>query len=226
MRRDRVLGRRRRQGSHWLGLGDRRPGVAFMGNYAPAILTASPPSVGGPEYFGIAAGFLTDIRWTWYVSLYGAYHESTSGWTASTDELGQPIAGSVGYGWWPPSGGFGVSGVRTRRARRAADSSGGRRDRTTRAPVIPRGSPARGSERLVRLGRLGSVGVADESPVRRRTAVTRRRSRRTRPGTTLTCSASSAGGTGRASTMVQRDTTPPTDCPSPTPTSSTRSAPG
>ena len=49
--------------------------VLLMGNYAPEILTAEPPSVGGPEYFGIAANFLAELRWTFYVSGYGFYHE-------------------------------------------------------------------------------------------------------------------------------------------------------
>ena len=38
-------------------------------------------------------------------------------------------------------------------------------------------------------------------------------------GTTLTCTATSAGGTGSAPTAIRRDTTPPTvTCPSPAPT--------
>ena len=60
----------------------------------------------GGDYFGVAMGFLADMRWTGYVSTYGGYSEWTAGWTSSTDEAGLPIAGSVGFGWWPPGGGF------------------------------------------------------------------------------------------------------------------------
>jgi hypothetical protein len=195
--------------------------VAFMGNYAPAILTASPPSVGGPEYFGIAAGFLADTRWTWYVSLYGAYHESTSGWTASTDELGQPVAGSVGYGWWPPSGGFTVAG--------APDEPSSTRGAWLWRPAgQDHSAPAIASTVSGTAGQNGwyvsdvsvSWSVADaESPVLSQEGCDPSTVTADTAGTTLTCTATSAGGTGAGSTVVRRDTTPPTvTCPSPTPT--------
>ena len=80
--------------------------VELMGGYAPAILTASPPSVSGGDYFGMAMGFLADMRWTGSISTYGGYSEWTDGWTSSTTERRMPIAGRVGFGWWPPGGGF------------------------------------------------------------------------------------------------------------------------
>jgi hypothetical protein len=85
--------------------------VELMGNYAPAILTADPPSVSGGEYFGPGQTFLADMRWTNYVSGYGFYREWTAGWTSSSNDAGLRIAGSAAWGWWPPSGGFGRAGA-------------------------------------------------------------------------------------------------------------------
>src|SRR5262249_25069141 len=59
--------------------------IDLLGNYAPNILTADPPSVAGPEYFGLASGFLSAaLRWTFFVAGYNFYYESAAGWTAST----------------------------------------------------------------------------------------------------------------------------------------------
>src|SRR4051812_40656540 len=81
--------------------------VAFMGAYEPAILTASPPSVAGPEYFFSASGFLGAMRWTQYIALPYFSTQSTAGWTAST-QGGLPVEGRVGAGFPPISGGFSV----------------------------------------------------------------------------------------------------------------------
>ena len=79
---------------------------ALMGLYEPAILTADPPSVGGPEYLMSASEFIADMRTTFTVTGYGFHTSATSGWTASTDEAGQPIRGHVGFGWYPIGGSF------------------------------------------------------------------------------------------------------------------------
>jgi hypothetical protein len=83
--------------------------VELMGRFEPAILAANPPSVSGGEYFGSAQGFLGEMRWTGYITTYGGYSEWTDGWTSSTDDAGSPLAGVVGFGWWPPAGSFQVS---------------------------------------------------------------------------------------------------------------------
>jgi hypothetical protein len=83
--------------------------VELMGKFEPAILTADPPSLSGEAYFGSAQGFLHEMRWTGYISTYGGYSEWTDGWTSSTGDGGRPVAGVVGFGWWPPAGSFQVS---------------------------------------------------------------------------------------------------------------------
>jgi hypothetical protein len=194
--------------------------VELMGNYAPAILTAEPPSVGGPEYFGLASTFLAELRWTFYVSGYNFYHESNQGWTASTDEAGLPIAGSVAYGWWPPAGGFNV----------LATTDGANQ---YRGVYLWRPSGVDYSPPVITpsvSGTLGSNGwyvsnvsvtwsVQDpDSEITATTGCEPTIVATDTAGTTLTCQATSVGGTATASVTVKRDTTRPTlTCPSPVP---------
>jgi RTX calcium-binding nonapeptide repeat (4 copies) len=194
--------------------------VALMGHYAPEILTADPPSVSGDAYFMPGATFTADLRPTFYVSGYGFYHEQTAGWVSSTDEAGLPVAGTVAWGWWPPGGGFDVSGV--------ADAVG----------PLPRGvwlwRPA--TDDLTApvitpsvVGTLGSNGwyVSDvsvswnvqdpESEISSLLGCDPA-TVASDTSTTLTCQATSAGGTSTVSAVVKRDTTAPTvTCPSPAP---------
>jgi Ca2+-binding RTX toxin-like protein len=133
---------------------------------------------------------------------------------------GLPMAGSVGFGWWPPGGGFGVSGL--------ADEVNQYRgvwlwrpstDDLT-APVIT-ASVA---------GTLGSNGwyVSDvsvtwavqdpESEISSQVGCDPATITSDTSGTTLICEATSAGGTSTVPVVVKRDTTPPTvTCPSPVP---------
>ena len=82
--------------------------VAVLGLYEPAILTADPPSVSGPDQFGSANDFLTDMRPTFSVTGYNFHTSWAAGWTASTDASGVPIRGVASFGWYPIAGGFHV----------------------------------------------------------------------------------------------------------------------
>ena len=194
--------------------------VELMGNYAPAILTADPPSVGGAEYFGLANGFLADMRWTFYVAGYNFYRESTAGWTASVDGAGLPMVGSVGYGWWPPSGGFDVSGV--------ADEPNAYRGVFLWRPSGQDHSPPAITPSVV--GTLGANGwyVSDvsvtwsvqdpDSEISALVGCDPAVVGFDTPETAFVCQATSAGGTASAAAIVKRDITPPTvTCPSPAP---------
>jgi len=85
--------------------------VGLMGKYEPAILTANPPSIAGPDFFLSAMGFHADMRPTFSISGYQFFRASVQGWTSSTDEAGLPVSGGVGAGWWSPSGSFAVAVV-------------------------------------------------------------------------------------------------------------------
>jgi hypothetical protein len=194
--------------------------VEFMGDWAPDILVADPPGVGGPEYFLIAADFLAETRWTFTVSGYGFYHESTAGWTSSVDESGQPILGSVAYGWWPPAGGLGVSS--------AADTADAYRGVFLWRPVTDDLTPPVVTPNVA--GTLGGNGfylsdvtvtwdVQDpESDITSLDGCDPVTISSDTAGTTLTCTATSAGGSSSVPFIARRDVTPPTvTCPSPTP---------
>ena len=104
-RRDALLGPRHRDLTGWIwATADQVKAV--MGLYEPAILTADPPSVGGPEYLMSAMEFITDMRTTFTVTGYNFHTSATSGYTSSLDEAGQPIRGNVGFGWYPIGGSF------------------------------------------------------------------------------------------------------------------------
>jgi hypothetical protein len=194
--------------------------VALMGNYEPAILTANPPSVSGGPYFGSAQAFLADMRYTGYVSFYGGYSEWTWGWTSSTDEAGLPIAGSVGYGWWPPGGGFDVSGRadETNQYRGVFLWRPSGEDHT--APVItPTLAGTRGTGDWYVSDVSLSWDVQDaESAISSQVGCDPATVTADTAATTFACEATSGGGTSTVSALVKRDTTAPTvTCPSPAP---------
>jgi Ca2+-binding RTX toxin-like protein len=195
--------------------------IELMGRFEPAILTANPSSVSGEAYFGSAQAFLTSAqRWTGYISTYTSYTEWAAGWTSATDDAGLPIEGRVGWGFWPPGGGFLVEG----RANHPDTTRGIWLWRPSgidyTAPVI---TPTVG-------GTLGSNGwyVSDvsvswdvqdsESEVSSRAGCDAVTVSSDTAGTTIPCEATSEGGTATRSVFVQRDTTPPNViCPSPAP---------
>jgi Ca2+-binding RTX toxin-like protein len=179
-----------------------------------------PPSVSGAEYFGLAMDFMAQLRHTGYISTYGGYTEWAAGWTSSTDEAGLPVEGRVGFGWWPPGGGFGVAGRPD-----APDQ--------TRGVFLWRPSGVDYSPPVITptlSGTLGSNGwyvsdvtvswtVSDpDSEVTSTSGCEPSVVTADTAGTTLTCEATSTGGTSTGSALVQRDTTAPTvTCPSPAP---------
>jgi RTX calcium-binding nonapeptide repeat (4 copies) len=192
----------------------------LMGHYEPAILTAEPPAVGGEAYFGSAMTFVEDLRSTLSVSGYGFFAAYTVGWTSSTDEAGLPIFGSASWGWWPPSGGFSLSA--------AADEPLYWRgvwlwrpatDDLTPPVITPTVTGTRGSNGWY----VSDVSVTwtvhdPDSPVTSQVGCDPATVTSDTAGTTFTCQATSGGGTATVSTVVGRDTTPPTvTCPSPAP---------
>ncbi|MEY2420501.1 MAG: hypothetical protein QOI95_568 [Acidimicrobiaceae bacterium] len=196
--------------------------LEFMSDYAPDLATANPPQVGGADYFGQAVGFLGVMHWTIFSVTNYSYSEWTGGWTASRNSGGAPIGAGAGYSWPPFSGGLGLGPVAD-----ANDVSPYRGVWLWRVagldyspPVItPTVSGAPGnngwyvSNVSVQWGvqdtesAIDSTNGCDPSTVASDTAAI-----------TFACEATSVGGTSRASTVVKRDTVPPTvSCPSPVP---------
>jgi hypothetical protein len=196
--------------------------VALMGNYEPAILTADPPTVSGGEYFGTAAGFLGEMRWTNYFSTTYSYSEATIGWTSSTTDAGDPIGGSVGYGHPPPSGHFSVGAGGT-----ATEVSSARGVWLWRDSGLDHTPPV---ITPILDGAVGNNGwfISDvsvdwdvhdgESPIDEQVGCASTIVTADTSGTSFSCEASSAGGTTGATAVVRRDTTAPTlTCGTPTP---------
>ncbi len=142
---------------------------------------------------------------------YNFHHSFSGGWTASTDEAGQPIAGGAGYGWYPFNGSFFVGPVADPPAswygiwlwRPATDD-------ITPPVVTPSVS-----------GTLGAAGwyvsdvavawdVSDaESTVTAQDGCDPDTVATDTTGATFTCQATSPGGTTAQSVVVKRDTTVP-----------------
>jgi hypothetical protein len=183
--------------------------LALMAKYEPALLSAEAAPT-SDQFFGTAMDFLADMRWTGYVVTYVGYDEWTSGWTASTNDAGLPIFGTVGFGWWPPYGNFGVAA--------AADGAASDRgvflwrpkDADHTGPVVtPTVTGTAGNNGWYVSDVLVSWTVEDAE-----SAVTSSCDNATVTAdtaeTTLVCVATSAGGRTSASTVVRRDATAPT----------------
>ncbi len=109
----------------------------LLDDHAPGLTTADPPVVTGIDGFWGGISFLGVMRWTTYSSSTYSYSESTSGWTASTDDAsGLPIGGFAAYSHrWPaplPPGASVSARPPTRPARFVECSSGAPRALTTR----------------------------------------------------------------------------------------------
>ena len=222
--------------------------MALFAHYEPGVLAETPPS--SDAWFGTASAFLTDMRWTGYYVLYGGYFEWTAGWTASTDEVGLPLAASVSYGWWPPAGSFGTyaaadvgtsdRGVFLWRPVQAdstappppveepapppADPTPPPPDPTPPPPQEP-SPPADSTPPTITASVNGTTGsngwfVSDvsvtwtvtdgESSVSSASGCDATTVAADAAAVTLTCEATSEGGTASASTVVKRDATAPT----------------
>jgi Ca2+-binding RTX toxin-like protein len=191
--------------------------IELMAHYEPAILSAEPPSLSGPEYVLQAMSFVEDIRPTFFFSGYSATVGTVSGWTAS-DAGGTPVAGHAGYQHPVFSGSFSVLP--------AADQSSPHRgawlwrpssdDMTAPAirPVLTGTTGANGWY-------VSDVGVSWEvqdpdGPVTSTSGCEPATVTADTAGTTFTCTASSSGGTAAVSAVVRRDTTAPVvTCASP-----------
>jgi hypothetical protein len=195
--------------------------VEFMSRWEPALAAADPPNISGIDYFFSAIDFLSSMRWTFYVSGYNFYSESTGGWTASIDSTGAPLAASAGYGWYPYSGGFGLYAGN---ASQPDSTRGVWLWRTIGPDYWP---PVISSTVTGTTGSSGwyvsDVSVAwtvedPESEIISRTGCDTTTIDADTTGVTLTCSATSEGGTSEDSETVRRDATDPAiECATPAP---------
>ncbi len=191
-----------------------------LGLYEPAILTADPPSVSGPDQFGTANGFLTAMRPTFSVTGYNFHTSWAAGWTAYKDASGVPIRGVASFGWYPIAGGFHVVATPPSQAlgtgvwlwRPAGED-------ITPPTITPTVSGTQGTNGWYVSDVTVTWTVSDaESEVTATSNCGPSTISTDTAGTTVTCQATSSGGTASASTVVTRDVTPPTvTCPSPTP---------
>jgi Ca2+-binding RTX toxin-like protein len=180
---------------------------ALMAHYDPGMLEAT--SVSGPEHLVQAITFLGDMRPTFFFSGYPTTTASVSGWTAD-DEYGAAAAGYThpiynGSFWVGPGGADQPSPYRGVWLWRPSS------DDLTPPVVKP-----------VLSGTLGSNGwyVSDvsvtwdvqdpDSPVTSTSGCEPATVSADTAGTTLTCSATSGGGTVSVPVVVKRDTTRPT----------------
>jgi hemolysin type calcium-binding protein len=183
--------------------------VGLFGNYDPAIVGADPPQTSD---YGPVLAFLADMRQTGTVSGYGFFSEWAVGWTASVDEAGEAISGRAGWGWWPPGGGFIVSGATEAFFAQDQGVFLWRDADADHSPpaVVPTVTGTLGTNGWYRSDAAVSWAVSDaESEVVSQTGCEPATVSEDTAGMTFTCEATSAGGTGSASTTVRRDTTAP-----------------
>jgi hypothetical protein len=192
--------------------------VELMAMFEPALLTADPPQVGGPDYFGSAFTFLGVMQPTFEANGYGFFHASASGWTSTTDDSGAPLLGSAAYGGYPISGGLGVTAPQTQPLRAGTWLWRPAGEDVTAPTITPQVSGTAGRNGWY----VSDVSIAwtvtdtesevttegcDPVTVDTDTA-----------GTSVRCTATSPGGTAGREVVVKRDATPPTaTCPTPMP---------
>jgi hemolysin type calcium-binding protein len=189
--------------------------VALMGHYEPSILTADPPSVSGPELLIQAISFLEDMKPTFFFSGYPTTVSTVSGWTASD------VPGSVGgAGYQHPifNGSFGVG------ASAPPDEPSSWRgtwlwrpatDDLTPPVIRPVVSGTAGLNGWYTSDVSVSWDVSDPESAATSSCATTVVTTDT-AGTTLTCTATSGGGTATGSFVVRRDTVRPVlTCASP-----------
>ncbi len=197
--------------------------LELLREYEPTLATTSPTSVSGFAYFGTASTFLSVMRYTTSGGTNYSYNEWTGGWTASKDASGTPIGAGAGWGhaMTTASGSFGVGpqGTVDEQSyargiwlwRPAGDYS---------APVItPNVAGTLGTNGWYVSNVTVSWSATDpESPVSSTTGCGTVTITSNTTGKTLTCKATSAGGTATASTTIRRDIAPPVvTCQTPAP---------
>jgi hemolysin type calcium-binding protein len=189
--------------------------VDLMGAYAPQLLTADPPSVSGPEYLFSAMTFLDDMKPTFFFSGYPTTSASASGWTASAVP---GSAGGAGYTHPIFNGSFGVGSTappdepsRFRGAWLWRPAS----DDLTPPVIRPVVSGTAGANGWYVSDVSVSWDVQDPESAATSACASTTVTADT-AGTTLTCTATSGGGTATGTYVVRRDTTPPVvTCASP-----------
>jgi RTX calcium-binding nonapeptide repeat (4 copies) len=178
--------------------------IALMGAYDPAILTADPPQIGGPEHLLQAITFVEDVKPTFFFSGYVDTNGSTNGWTAT-----EHVAAGASYSYPYFAASFGVAEV--------ADEASPYRGVWLWRPAGDDLTPP--VIRPVLSGTAGANGWFT-SDVRvtwdiqdAQSAVTSSCAGATVTGDTtgamFTCTAASSGGTATATAVVKRDTVPP-----------------
>ena len=207
----------------WIWATDRQV-VELMGHYAPEILTAEPPSVGGVEFLFQAMTFLEAMRPTFSFSGYPTTHASVNGWTASERD-GAPLNAGAGFTHPVFDAGFGVStvvdGPDTPSAWRGAWFWRPGTDDLTK-PVVRAdvSGTLGGNQGWYRSDVTVTWDVSDpESEISETSGCDASSVTADTAGTTFTCTATSGGGTTTVSTTVMRDTVPPViTCGTPAPT--------
>ena len=174
--------------------------IALMGHYDPAILTADPPAVGGPEHLMQAISFVEAIGPTFFFSGYSSTDAWVSGWTATDLLVG---GASYSYPWFSASLAFA----------QAADGSSPYRgawlwrpstDDLTPPVITPVVSGTAGSNGWYTSNVTVTWNVQD--PESAATPCDDGTVTVDTTGTTFSCTSTSAGGTATASTVVKRDT--------------------
>jgi Ca2+-binding RTX toxin-like protein len=195
--------------------------IELMGNYEPAILSADPPSVSGPNHLLQAMGFLDDIRPTFFFAGYSSTDASASGWTSSS-RGGSPVAGGASYShpvfngsFWVGPGGPADQASQYRGVWLWRPST----DDLT-PPVIEStvtGTPGSNGWYVSNVSVTWNVSDP-ESPVSSQSGCGPAAVTTDRAAATFRCEATSSGGTAVGSTVVKRDITPPAvTCTSPAP---------
>jgi hypothetical protein len=208
--------------TNWIWATDRQV-VELMGHYEPEILTAEPPSVGGVEYLFQAMEFLGAMRPTFSFSGYPTTHASVNGWTAS-DRDGVPLNAGAGYTFPVYDAGFSVGtvidGADTPSAWRGVWLWRPGSDDLTKPVVRANVSGTLGNQGWYRSDVTVTWTVEDpESEIVSTSGCEAASVTADTAGTTLTCTATSGGGTTTVSTTVMRDTVPPViTCGTPAPT--------
>jgi hypothetical protein len=180
--------------------------IARMGAYDPAILSADPPSIGGPEHLLAAIAFVDDAGPTFFFAGYTETDASASGWTAT-----ERVAAGASYSYPFFAASFGAAPV--------ADEASGFRgvwlwrpsdDDLTPPAISPAVSGTAGANGWYTSDVSVSWSVADgDPPVSARDGCDDVAVTADTTGTSFTCTATSAGGTARSTLVVRRDTVAP-----------------
>jgi Ca2+-binding RTX toxin-like protein len=196
----------------------------LLDDYAPALATATPPYLQGSSYFIAGAATLNAFAYTQTSTTELSHFEAIYGWTASLDSTGRAVIGSAGYQTPVLSGFIGMTTIPATSA--AAGTRGVWMWRPAgvdyTAPVVtPNVAGTLGTNGWYRSSINITWTVTDpESAIVSTSGCGARVVGVDTPGTTFTCTATSAGngGPGSASVTVKRDVAAPSVACLPAPT--------